>query len=80
MRWDGGGESERVLYVEEGIVGHGQSGKETEDEERGRCAMANGREGHIAVTGERNKTWICSAIGDREIRQGRHMLLFARGI
>jgi hypothetical protein len=59
MRWDGGGESERVLYVEEGIVGHGQSGKEGEDEERRRCAMANGREGHIAATGERNKTCIC---------------------
>jgi hypothetical protein len=63
MRWDGGGESERVLYVEEGIVGHGQSGKEKEDEERRRCVQwptPNGREGHIAVTGERNKTWICS--------------------
>jgi hypothetical protein len=31
MRWDGGGE--RVLYVEEGMVGHGKSGEEEDDEE-----------------------------------------------
>ena len=30
MRWDGGGE--RVLYVE-GMVGHGKSGEEEDDEE-----------------------------------------------
>jgi hypothetical protein len=31
MRWDGGGE--RVLYVEEGMVGHGKSGEEEEEDE-----------------------------------------------
>jgi len=31
MRWDGGGE--RVLYVEEGMVGHGKSGEEEDDDD-----------------------------------------------
>jgi len=64
MRWDEGGE--RVLYVEEGMVGHGKSGD----------VQRPGKMAHITVRGTRHR----SAIGGREEMQLQTHAAFARGI
>ena len=64
MRWDEGGE--RVLYVEEGLVGHGKSGD----------VQRPGKMAHITVRGTRHR----SAIGGREELELQTHAAFARGI
>ena len=64
MRWDEGGE--RVLYVEEGMVGHGKSGD----------VQRPGKMAHITVRGTRHR----SAIGGREEMQLQTHAAFARGV